>query len=93
MPPLRVHYLAAPEFEGLICGTAYDDFDNLQTTQEGSRVDCRRCLRYIEPYRADPAALAAYGAGFAAGYNAGYNQGFADALDDEDEDYDEDDWR
>ena len=89
MPPMRVHYIPTSDFSALICGTPYSDFDNLRTTQDGSRVDCLRCLKYIEPYRANPATLAAYGAGCIAGYSAGYDAGFGDALDDED---DEDDW-
>ena len=92
MPPLRVHYLPTPDFSALICGTPHSDIEDLRTTQDGSQVDCRRCLRYIEPYRANPATLAAYAAGCVSGYSAGYDAGFGDAdVYDEDEE-DDDDW-
>lgn len=92
MPPMRVHYIPTPDFGTLICGTPFSDFENLRTTQVGSRVDCRRCLRYIGPYRANPDILVAYGAGCVAGYSVGYDAGFGDADAYDDEEDDEDDW-
>lgn len=86
MPPMRVHYVPTPDFGTLTCGTPFSDFENLQTTQDGSRVNCRRCLRQMGAYRASRATLAAYGAGCVTGYNAGYNDGFGDALEDFEED-------
>ena len=93
MTPPRVHYLPSPDFPSLLCGTPYIHFANLRTTQDESRVDCRRCLWYIGPYRANPAALAAYAAGCSIGYGIGYRDGFDDALyiDDDNDDIDVDD--
>ena len=85
MTPRRVHYLPTPNFRTLICGTT-GDIESLQTTQDGSLVDCRRCLEHIGPYVRNPTAFAAYAAGCIAGYGAGYNDGFADGFEEDEDD-------
>ena len=87
MPPMRVHYIPTPDFGALICGTPFSDFENLRTTQDGSQVDCRRCLQHVGAYVANQAALTAYGAGCVAGYNTGYSDGFGDAIEDDEDDF------